>query len=249
MSKEVMQSEWIRISSFAHFPLESPVHTLKLAEAGFYYQNKSDEVTCFSCGRKYSGWKTGDDPIRIHRNISPHCRFIIGNKSGNITVKQNGESFFSKIESLINSVEKNPPSDNSKGACGGNAENVQNNSTSKVDNKQSRNPPVSRNTLQEKSLVCQDDSRDFILKPSSNKNQQSETTSYEPLGITTQHPVYPQYAITVVRMSSFRHWPKDKKQHPQDLAKAGFFYEGKYTSFCFLAAGVFWGHCLTHNYL
>ncbi|KAJ8311086.1 hypothetical protein KUTeg_005731 [Tegillarca granosa] len=169
MSKEVMQSEWMRISTFANFPLKSPVNTLKLAAAGFYYQNKFDEVTCFSCGRKYSGWKTGDDPMRIHRNISPHCRFITEGQSGNIAV-------------------------------GGG------------------------------------DGRQFVLKSSS--GEQSGPTSYEPLGISTQRPVYPHYALTVVRTTSFRCWPKDKKQHPQDLAKAGFFYEGREDQVrCFFCGG------------
>ncbi|KAJ8307050.1 hypothetical protein KUTeg_015134 [Tegillarca granosa] len=216
--KEAMQSEWMRISTFANFPLKSPVNTIKLAAAGFYYQNKTDEVTCFSCGRKYSGWKIGDDPMRIHQNISPHCRFVTGSQSGNIAVKQNGESFFAKIESVINGGEK--PSDNSKGACGY-TENFKPSSNKNQQRESTKHVPP-RPTPNERPLVCKEDNRQSVPKQNSSKNQQS----YEPLGISTERPVYPHYALTVVRTTSFRFWPKDKTQHPQDLAKAGFFYEG-----------------------
>ena len=46
------------------------------------------------------------------------------------------------------------------------------------------------------------------------------------LGISVQKPKYPQYAVLATRLPSFRNWPKELGQKPEDLAKAGFVYEG-----------------------
>ena len=54
----------------------------------------------------------------------------------------------------------------------------------------------------------------------------SAASTLEPLGISVQKPKYPQYAVLATRLSSFRNWPKDLGQKPEDLAKAGFVYEG-----------------------
>ena len=54
----------------------------------------------------------------------------------------------------------------------------------------------------------------------------SVATTLEPLGISVQKPKYPQYAVLATRLSSFRNWPKELGQKLEDLAKAGFVYEG-----------------------
>lgn len=48
------------------------------------------------------------------------------------------------------------------------------------------------------------------------------------MGIMTQRPKNPDYAIEVTRVSTFNHpgWPRDKQQAPGLLAKAGFYYAG-----------------------
>ncbi|KAK3099246.1 hypothetical protein FSP39_001508 [Pinctada imbricata] len=56
--------------------------------------------------------------------------------------------------------------------------------------------------------------------------KKSAAETLEPLGISIEKPKYPQYAVMATRLSSFRHWPKHKKQCPETLAKAGFVYEG-----------------------
>lgn len=48
------------------------------------------------------------------------------------------------------------------------------------------------------------------------------------LGIITDRPKHPQYAIESQRLSSFQGWPPYKHQTPQQLADAGFWYAGKY---------------------
>ncbi|KAJ8314648.1 hypothetical protein KUTeg_006798 [Tegillarca granosa] len=55
-------------------------------------------------------------------------------------------------------------------------------------------------------------------------------------GISRQQPRYPQYAIKTVRITSYRNFPSDKSQTPEELADAGLFYSGKddlvYCFFC-----------------
>ncbi|KAJ8311146.1 hypothetical protein KUTeg_011310 [Tegillarca granosa] len=271
---EALHSEWKRLSTFANFPLKSPVHTTRLAEAGFYYQNKTDEVTCFSCGGKYSGWKEGDVPKYIHKQISPHCHFITGNQSGNVSVKQsqnkclNGDSGSTASTSLFNGEINNSPSNvaitssssSANGACGISDDLSEHNarrgkpitantsisdatsgrSSASDNNGRQNSETFSRETknrhIQREQNVSTENGAQYRFNTmeqssrSENPSHQLEAAclnnDIEPLGISTQRPVYPHYAITTVRLTSFRNWPKNKKQNPQDLARAGFFHEG-----------------------
>ncbi|OWF51547.1 putative inhibitor of apoptosis isoform X1 [Mizuhopecten yessoensis] len=56
--------------------------------------------------------------------------------------------------------------------------------------------------------------------------------------LETVPPKYQQFSVLATRLNSYRHWPKHLKQRPEDLAKAGLFYEGKndYVR-CFHCAG------------
>ncbi|XP_046344485.2 E3 ubiquitin-protein ligase XIAP-like [Haliotis rufescens] len=59
-----------------------------------------------------------------------------------------------------------------------------------------------------------------------NVTQPAAVVSDASLGIVTDRPRHPQYAVEASRVSSFRNWPSGKEQTPQMLAKAGFFYAG-----------------------
>lgn len=52
-------------------------------------------------------------------------------------------------------------------------------------------------------------------------------SNMETLGIITDRPKQPQYAIESQRLASFQSWPAYKHQTPQQLAEAGFWYAGK----------------------
>ncbi|KAM3827268.1 E3 ubiquitin-protein ligase XIAP isoform 3-T3 [Vipera latastei] len=65
-----------RLGTFANFPRLCPVPSSVLAQAGFFYTGKGDQVRCFSCLATLEGWKEGDSAIRRHKNVSPNCRFI-----------------------------------------------------------------------------------------------------------------------------------------------------------------------------
>ncbi|CAC5368149.1 BIRC7_8 [Mytilus coruscus] len=80
ISKEAMQFEWSRLSSFASYP-KTCHSVIKLAGAGFYYDGNGDEVTCYFCGLKHKDWKPTDDPKQIHKQKAPICPFVIQNLS------------------------------------------------------------------------------------------------------------------------------------------------------------------------
>ncbi|XP_060589383.1 baculoviral IAP repeat-containing protein 3-like isoform X2 [Ruditapes philippinarum] len=73
--------EFRRLLSFQNWPQECPVFPIKLAKAGFYYNNNGDEVKCFRCGTVKSDWQAEDDPNEIHRLLNPDCPYLTGNES------------------------------------------------------------------------------------------------------------------------------------------------------------------------
>lgn len=70
-----------RLASLCALPASCDVSRVRLAQAGFYYDNSKTardasnvhEVVCYSCGVTYAGWKKGDNPTAIHQNLKPEC--------------------------------------------------------------------------------------------------------------------------------------------------------------------------------
>ncbi|KAL5010541.1 hypothetical protein ScPMuIL_012846 [Solemya velum] len=89
---EMMSFELMRLSSFHNCPGLSDQSWLRLAQAGFYYPGQGDQLTCFCCGLRRGGWQSGENPMRIHRELSPHCPFVNSQESVNIPVGQIPES-------------------------------------------------------------------------------------------------------------------------------------------------------------
>ena len=75
--EESMSNNLLRIHSFNNFPREVNIFTSFLARAGFYYTGVSDEVRCYACGITHRKWTSRDDPIAIHRRLSPSCSHVI----------------------------------------------------------------------------------------------------------------------------------------------------------------------------
>lgn len=48
----------------------------QLAAAGLYYSGEEDEVRCYSCHEKFSGWREGDIPLDVHRRSCPGCPVV-----------------------------------------------------------------------------------------------------------------------------------------------------------------------------
>jgi hypothetical protein len=61
----------------------------------------------------------------------------------------------------------------------------------------------------------------------------AQVSRRELLGIVTDRPKHPQMAVEATRIASYTAWPTGKHQTPQQLAKAGFFYAGRFL-WCFL---------------
>jgi hypothetical protein len=71
-----MSHELLRLSSLSTFSRTIDISMIRLARAGFYYIGQSSETKCFSCGISYKDWTSGDDPMTVHRRLSPSCDIV-----------------------------------------------------------------------------------------------------------------------------------------------------------------------------
>lgn len=84
-TEETMHFEILRYGTFEKCAKKDTPYYLRLAKAGFYYDADGCFV-CYCCGKRFSKWKATDDPLIIHRNVSPSCKFITTNDEVNIPV-------------------------------------------------------------------------------------------------------------------------------------------------------------------
>jgi hypothetical protein len=75
--EESMSNNLLKIHSFNNFPREVNIFTSFLARAGFYYTGYSDDVRCYACVLTHWKWTSRDDPIAIHRSLTPSCFHVI----------------------------------------------------------------------------------------------------------------------------------------------------------------------------
>ncbi|KAL8575258.1 hypothetical protein ACOMHN_001804 [Nucella lapillus] len=66
-----------RLATLSVLPPIVDVSRIKLADAGFYSRGERDEVICYSCGVRYSGWGPREDPMTVHRRLSPQCQHVL----------------------------------------------------------------------------------------------------------------------------------------------------------------------------
>ena len=55
-----------RLATYSLWPPQLTQTDYKLAQAGLFYSNVSDRVTCFACRILLWGWKEDDDPWLEH---------------------------------------------------------------------------------------------------------------------------------------------------------------------------------------
>lgn len=70
-----MRHEICRFATFLGYPHRKPFPT-SFVSAGFYSIKEEDKVACFECGLTVGQWKPDDDPLGVHKRLSPRCKFI-----------------------------------------------------------------------------------------------------------------------------------------------------------------------------
>lgn len=72
-----MKDVYARYETFEEedWPIQLTQKPIELALAGFYYRGDSDCVICYSCGRRFHGWKAHEKPMQEHLDGSPNCTF------------------------------------------------------------------------------------------------------------------------------------------------------------------------------
>ena len=86
-----MSHELLRLSSLSTFPRTIDISMIRLAGAGFYYTGQSSETKCFSCEITYKDWTSGDDPMTVHRRLSPSCVIVRHNRQNMSSTIDNQE--------------------------------------------------------------------------------------------------------------------------------------------------------------
>ena len=100
-------SRCVRESSFERWPLN--LSAREMAEAGFFYSGKSDQVYCFYCGLGLHEWESDDDPWKEHLKWSENCGYLecmtdtIKDYCGNMNSMSNESS---KDETLLEKIKK-----------------------------------------------------------------------------------------------------------------------------------------------
>ena len=67
-----------RIETFKtnHWPIGLSQRPHMLAEAGFFYTGRGDQVICYHCGGCVNQWMKSDDPWIEHMKFFPSCNYI-----------------------------------------------------------------------------------------------------------------------------------------------------------------------------
>lgn len=89
VSNVCMQTTSSRLKTFINWPSRIPVTPKKLAESGFYYVGRNDDVKCFCCDGGLRCWESGDDPWVEHAKWFPRCEYLLHIK---------GQSFVQNIQ-------------------------------------------------------------------------------------------------------------------------------------------------------
>lgn len=85
--EERMKHEMFRFCSFQHYPLANKPFSIRFAQAGYYYAGNGDEVICYCCNHRKGNWSSKDDPMQVHKTMSPCCQFLTHNIEVNISIQ------------------------------------------------------------------------------------------------------------------------------------------------------------------
>nr|BDU62122.1 baculoviral IAP repeat-containing protein [Chionoecetes opilio bacilliform virus]GAV93213.1 hypothetical protein SCV_093 [Chionoecetes opilio bacilliform virus] len=76
-----------RLNTFIDWPITNQLAPSELAKNGFYHIRYKDAVACVFCNIVLCGWEYTDTPDGEHKRLSGDCKFISGEKVGNITIE------------------------------------------------------------------------------------------------------------------------------------------------------------------
>ncbi|EMP37968.1 Putative inhibitor of apoptosis [Chelonia mydas] len=116
ISNQSMQTHMARVKTFINWPTRIPVRPEQLANAGFYYVGRNDDVKCFCCDGGLRCWESGDDPWIEHAKWFPRCEYLLRIK-GREFVNQIQARFPHLLEQLLSTSDTpvdesaNPPND------------------------------------------------------------------------------------------------------------------------------------------
>ncbi|CAC5404971.1 BIRC2_3 [Mytilus coruscus] len=244
---ESMSNELLRVSSYISFPREISVSLIKMAKTGFYYID-GRKTKCFSCGVIYDKWKSGDDPIVVHRMLSPSCALVAQNEPRLSSANQ---------EERATVVSNNAATIHTRTNTSQVVNQSENTTTTEPSLQIGLSPNGASNNLQERpeNHLYSSINRDRTSSATGYENSQEtqtfnenhnatgtsscqHNTEFESLGIHLEKPKYPNYACLTVRISSFEGWPSYLDQSPRQMALAGFLFAGyhDYTR-CFFCGG------------
>ena len=87
-----------RLKSFENWPQNTSQHPIDLSASGFFYENREDEVCCFSCGLKLKSWKSKGDPWEEHAKHSMMCPYLRSQK---------GSEFVERAHKITTTTQEN----------------------------------------------------------------------------------------------------------------------------------------------
>ncbi|XP_076084057.1 putative inhibitor of apoptosis [Mytilus galloprovincialis] len=255
ITNDSMSAEMLRLFSLRNFPRSINISMVRLAGAGFYSTGNSTETKCFLCEVVYRDWISGDNPMHIHRQISPTCDLVVnGNRQNTITEELQNvrrqerlEVIPSNLNVLSSRHETLHLNENiclSKVLTSGQKQDDVTDITSSARHFHHHNivedqPTVvspqwsqsnASNTYSDKNPTsnCKNDSQNIGITNNSTacNYERGSSNNQRDIGIQNQIPRYVSYAPLQMRISSFEGWPGYLNQTPREMALAGFLFAG-----------------------
>ena len=260
VSNESMSNELLRLSSLSTFPREIDISMTRLARAGFYHSGNSGETKCFSCGIAYK-WTSGDDPIAIHKKLSPSCNLVNNVGTNHSSVVENSIRVESKprhstsVPSIGISIQQQVAYNHKSTTT--TATQSQTTTTSGLNGAISTESEFKRETSENRDATRTSKSNQSSMHESQTNSSENKhivgniedaeamtvsksqhNNDYSTLGINIEKPRYPNYAPLQVRISSYQGWPSYLDQTPRAMAMAGFLFAGYHDyARCFFCGG------------
>ncbi|XP_063417371.1 baculoviral IAP repeat-containing protein 3-like [Mytilus trossulus] len=266
-TNDSMSTEMLRLFSLRNFPRNINISMVRLAGAGFYSTGNSTETKCFVCEVFYPDWISGDDPMHIHRQISPSCDLVVnGNRqdtigeelqnvrrqerlevqsfnlnvlsSGNDTLHLNENNCLSNV--LTSEQKHNDISDITSSDRHFPHHDIVEDQPTVVSPQWSQSNASNTYSDKNPTINCKNNSQNIGITNNSTacNYERDSSNNQRDICIQNQIPRYVSYAPLQVRISSFEGWPGYLNQTPREMALAGFLFAGYHNyTRCFHCGG------------